>query len=153
MQMRFADITATRPEREALAARYAALDASLATAPEATLREWDALRRVVEGWSALAHLRFAQDTTDAAAKAEREYADALAPVVQGHDTDLKRRILAEVDPALVARLCGAHAAALWRCDITTFAPEIADDLEEESRLGARYTALLAGAKKIGRAHV
>jgi M3 family oligoendopeptidase len=146
MDMRFADITAARPERDALAARYAALNESLATTPEATLREWDALRREVEGWSALAHLRFAQDTTNATAKAEREYADALAPVVQGHDTELKRRILAEVDRALVARVCGANTPALWRCDITTFAPEIADDLEEESRLGARYTALLASAK-------
>ncbi|HEV7456352.1 MAG TPA: M3 family oligoendopeptidase [Roseococcus sp.] len=146
MELRFSDITAPRPDREGLAARYEALNAALAQAPEATLREWDALRREVDGWMALAHLRFAQDTTDAATKAEREYADALGPVVQGHETAMKRRVLAEVDLALVAEICGAHTPALWRCDITTFAPEIAADLEEEARLSARYTALLAGAK-------
>jgi len=146
MDQRFADIAAPRPEREALAARYAALNASLAAQPEATLRDWDALRREVESWSALVHLRFAQDTTDAAAKAEREYADALGPVVQGHDSALKARILAELDPGLVATQCGAIAPALWRCDIGSFAPEIAADLEEEAKLSARYTALLAGAK-------
>lgn len=146
MELRFSDIAAPRPDREALAARHAALNASLGPAPEATLREWDALRREVDGWMALAHLRFAQDTTDATAKAEREYADALGPVVQGHETAMKRRILEEVDTALVASVCGAQAPALWRCDITTFAPEIAADLEEEAKLSARYTALLAGAK-------
>lgn len=146
MELRFSDITAPRPDRETLAARYEALNAALAAAPDATLREWDALRREVDGWMALAHLRFAQDTTDATAKAEREYADALAPVVQGHETAMKRRVLEEVDLALVAEICGAHTPALWRCDITTFAPEIAADLEEEARLSARYTALLAGAK-------
>ncbi|WP_206931409.1 M3 family oligoendopeptidase [Roseococcus thiosulfatophilus] len=146
MELRFSDITAPRPDREGLAARYEALNAALAQAPEVTLREWDALRREVDGWMALAHLRFAQDTTDAEAKAEREYADALAPVVQGHETAMKRRVLEEVDLALVAEICGAHTPALWRCDITTFAPEIAADLEEEAKLSARYTALLAGAK-------
>lgn len=146
MELRFSDITAPRPDRDTLAARYEALNAALAAAPDATLREWDALRREVDGWMALAHLRFAQDTTDAEAKAEREYADALAPVVQGHETAMKRRVLAEVDLALVAEICGAHTPALWRCDITTFAPAIAADLEEEAKLSARYTALLAGAK-------
>lgn len=148
MELRFSDITAPRPDREALAARYAALNAALPQAPDATLREWDALRREVDGWLALAHLRFAQDTTDEAAKAEREYADALGPVVQGHETEMKRRVLAEVDLALVAEICGAHTPALWRCDITTFDPAIAADLEEEAKLSARYTALLAGAKLV-----
>lgn len=146
MDQNFRDITAPRPEREALAARYAALHAGLAAAPEATLARWDALRRELESWSALAHLRFAQDTTDPAAKAEREYADALAPVIQGHETQMKRRLLAEMDRATIAQAFGAHTPALWECDITTFDPAIAGDLEEESRLSARYTALLASAK-------
>ncbi len=35
------------------------------------MAEWDALRRSYDTWSALVHLRFAQDTTDAAAQAAR----------------------------------------------------------------------------------
>ena len=34
---------------------------------------------------------------------------------------------------------------LWECDVATFAPSIKADLEEESWLTARYTALLASA--------
>ena len=140
---RFADIEAPTPTREGLDAAYAGLHAQLdAGAVAAALAAWDALRREVETWSALTHLRYDQDTTDDAARLAREYADALAPVITGHDVAMKRRLLAT--PGVEA-LAGAHATRLWTMDITTFDPAIADALEEESRLGARYTALLAGA--------
>ncbi len=141
--LRFADIAAATPSRDSLAADYAALHAQLDADPPAALAAWDRLRREVGSWSALARLRFAQDTTDAAAKAAREYADALAPVVIGHEVAMKRRLLAT--PGMDA-LAGAHALRLWETDITTFDPAISAALEEESRLGARYTALLAAAK-------
>ena len=103
---------------------------------------WDALRREVETWSALTHLRHDQDTTDPEARAAREYADALAPVATGHEVDMKRRLLATPG---IAALAGDHALRLWEMDITTFDPAIAAALEEESRLGARYTELMASA--------
>ena len=140
--LRFADIAAPTPTQDTLAAEYAALHAQLDTDPAGALASWDRLRREVDSWSALVHLRFAQDTADAAAKAAREYADALAPVVTGHEVGMKRRLLATPG---VAALAGAHAVRLWETDITTFDPAIAAALEEESRLGARYTALLAAA--------
>ena len=56
--------------------------------------QWDGLRRAFDTWTALVHLRFAQDTTDAAAKAAREYADALAPEAADLEIALKRRLLA-----------------------------------------------------------
>ncbi len=141
--LRFADIAAPTPTRDSLAAGYAALHLMLDTDPAAALASWDQLRREVDSWSALVHLRFAQDTADAAAKAAREYADALAPVATEHEVGMKRRLLAT--PGIEA-LAGAHAVRLWETDITTFDPAIAAALEEESRLGARYTALLAAAK-------
>ena len=145
--MQFQDITAPTPTAESLAAGHARITALLDTGERATaVAEWDAMRRATETWSALVHLRFAQDTTDAGAKAAREYADALAPTATGHEVALKRRLLADPDRAAVEALVGAHVLRLWETDITTFTPEIAADLEEESRLSARYTALLASAK-------
>ena len=141
--IRFADIAAPTPTRDSLAAAYAALDTQLDTDLPGALAAWDALRREVGSWSALVHLRFAQDTTDADAKQAREYADALAPVITGHEVAMKRRLLAT--PGVEA-LAGRHALRLWETDVTTFDPAIAADLEEESRLSARYTELLAGAK-------
>jgi M3 family oligoendopeptidase len=145
MTLRFAEISAPRPEPAALADAYGALHARLAADPAATLAAWDRLRRENETWSALAHLRFAQDTREPEARAAREHADAMAPVIQDHDTRLKQRLLDEVDSAVLAAATGSHAPRLWACDIASFAPAIAADLEEESRLVARYTALLAGA--------
>ncbi|MFC0409128.1 M3 family oligoendopeptidase [Roseomonas elaeocarpi] len=149
-QLRFDDIAAEQPTRETLAERYGAINALLdqpGTGNRAeALQRWDVLRREYDSWSALVHLRFSQDTTDADRKAAREYADALAPVATEHEIALKRRLLAEPDRAGVEQLAGAHAVRLWETDVTTFEPAIAADLEEESRLGARYTELLASAR-------
>ncbi len=150
MAIRFEDIRAETPTREGLAARYAAIGALLdrpGTSGHAeVLEDWDRLRREYDSWSALVHLRFSQDTTDADAKAGRAYADALSPVATGHEVALKRRLLADPDRVGLERLAGAHAVRLWEGDVTTFEPAIAADLEEESRLGARYTELLASAR-------
>ena len=141
--LEFSSIAAPTPSRESLAAAYAALHAQLDSGENRpALAAWDALRRELETWSALTHLRFDQDTTNEAAAAAREFADGLAPVITGHEVAMKRRLLALPD---VDDLAGRHAARLWAMDITTFEPAIADALEEESRLGAQYTALMASA--------
>ncbi len=147
MTLRFDEISAPRPDRDTLAAQRAAVEARLDAGDRAgALAEWDAARRGYETWSALVHLRFAQDTTDREAVAAREYADALAPEAATHETALKRRLLADADRAGLEALAGAHAVALWETDITAFDPEIAAETEEESRLTARYTALTASAR-------
>ena len=55
---------------------------------------------------------------------------------------LKRRLLADAIRRAAA-LAGEHALRLWETDVTTFDPAIKPDLEEEARLSARYTELLA----------
>jgi M3 family oligoendopeptidase len=147
MTLRFDEIVALRPDKETLAAQRAAVEARLDAGDRAgALAEWDQARRGYETWSALVHLRFAQDTTDKEAVAAREYADALAPEAATHETALKRRLLGEPDRAGLEALAGRHAVALWETDITAFDPKIAAETEEESRLSARYTALMAGAR-------
>ena len=145
--MQFRDITAPTPTAESLAAGHARITALLDAGERAeALAEWDAARRAADSWSALVHLRFAQDTTNAGAKAAREYADALAPTATGYEVDIKRRLLRDPDRGAVEALVGAHVLRLWETDITTFNPQITADLEEEARLTARYTELLASAK-------
>ncbi|MFL5287994.1 MAG: M3 family oligoendopeptidase [Rhodopila sp.] len=143
----FAAISEPTPTRESLAAEYAAINATLDAGARAdALAAWDALRRRYDTWSALVHLRFAQNTRDEAAKAARDYADALAPEAADLETALKRRLLADPDQPGLSALVGPHALRLWETDITTFHPAIKPDLEEEARLCARYTELLAGAQ-------
>ena len=146
MSLRFADIGAPRPTRESLAADHAAIEALLEHGDRAAaLASWDRQRRQYDSWSALVHLRFAQDTKDAAAIADRDYADALAPEATEVEVAIKRRILADPGRAAWEAVAGAHVLRLWDCDIATFDPAIKADLEEESRLSARYTSLLSGA--------
>ncbi len=143
----FAEIHAERPTREGLAATYAAIGALLDRgALGQALADWDAVRRRTDSWSALVHLAFSRDTASATARADRDYADALSPVVTDHDTGLKHRLLALPDRAALAGLVGEHVIRLWESDVTTFAPSIAADLETEAGLCARYTELLASAR-------
>src|SRR4051812_48617330 len=116
--LHFSDITEPRPTQAGLAEAYAGINASLdrAGAPAA----WDSLRRHYDTWSALVHLRFAQDTTDVTAKADRDYADALAPEAAELEVALKRRLLADADQPGLAGLVGGHALRLWETDVTTF---------------------------------
>jgi M3 family oligoendopeptidase len=144
---RFTDIGEPKPNRTGLAEQYAAIGATLDQGDRRTaLATWDGLRRRYDTWSALVHLRFAQDTTDAASRADRDYADALSPEAADLDVALKRRLLADPDRAGLAELTGDHALRLWETDVTTFDPAIKADLEEEARVASRYTELLASSK-------
>ena len=141
----FSAITAPRPDRDSLARDHAAVTALLDGGDvPAALALWDRQRREYDTWSALVHLRFAQDTASETAKADRDYADGLAPEATEHEIAIKRRLLGLRDA--VAPIVGAHALGLWESDLATFDPAIKPDLEEESRLSARYTALLASAR-------
>ncbi len=144
---RFAAISQPKPTRASLTQAYAAIGASLDRGfLEAALAAWDSLRRQYETWSALAHLRFAQDATDETARSDRDYADALSPEAADLEIALKRRLLADEDPARLTGLVGEHALRLWDMDLTTFDPAIKSDLEAEAKLAARYTQLLASAR-------
>jgi M3 family oligoendopeptidase len=146
-QPRFADIGEPTPTQAGLTRAYAAIEAALEGGDRRrALADWDALRRRYDTWSALVHLRFAQDTTDVAARADRDYADTLSPEATDLEVALKRRLLSDPDRPAIAAMVGEHALRLWDTDITTFDPAIKPDLEEEARLTAQYTELLASAK-------
>jgi M3 family oligoendopeptidase len=145
--IRFDQIDAPRPDKAGLQDSHAALVSLLEKGDiSAAIQAWDQTRRAYETWSALVHLRFAQDTTSARAKADREYADGLSPEAADLETDFKRRLLALTDRQSLVRAAGAHAVRLWETDVTAFDPAIKPDLEEESRLSARYTEILASAR-------
>lgn len=147
MNMVFKDIKAATPTTETLARDYAAINAKLdASDLHGGFAEWEHLRRENETWSSLTHLHFEQDTKNGAAKAALEYHDELMPTATNYEVALKRRLLDHRDRKSVQALTGAHALRLWETDITTFSPEIEPDLQAESKLQSRYTAVLASAK-------
>jgi M3 family oligoendopeptidase len=145
-EIHFDSISAERPTRETLAAGYAAIHRLLDAQDRAgALAAFDSLRRGYETWSSLVYLRFEQNTADAAAKADQDYADALNPEATRLEIEVKRRLLGDPDQPGLAALAGLHALRLWQTDILTFDPTIVGSLEQEAQLASRYTALLAAA--------
>jgi len=145
--MKISDITAPKPSKDSLAAAYARINLMLDAGDLAPgIAAWDEQRRLYETWGSLTHLHFEQDTTNEVFKAEKDFADELAPVATSHEIALKRRLLAMSNRAAVEAITGAHALRLWETDVTTFDPVIEADLEQEAKLFSRYTALQASAK-------
>ncbi len=145
--LRFDEIALDTPSRESLAAHYAAVEAMLDLGGRTeALAAWDATRREHASWTTMALIRFFQDPETPEPTAGRALADALKPAAQGHDVAVTRRLLADPDRAGLEQEAGAHAVELWQADVATFDPVIADRLEEESRLEARYTELTSSAR-------
>src|SRR5579862_10009043 len=108
--IRFDSISAAKPDKASLAAAYDGLTQRLNAGDLAgSLQEWDNERRAFDTWSALVHLRFAQNTQDAQAKADREFADAIAPEAADLETSFKRQLLARPDRSALESAAGTHA--------------------------------------------
>ncbi|MCB9899299.1 MAG: M3 family oligoendopeptidase [Planctomycetes bacterium] len=120
----------------------------------AAVRRWDAQRRRNATWASLAQIRFRQDTGDAAARAEREIADALVPKLDGLDARVQRAILEGPHREAFARELGDHVLDLWAHPAAVNRPEVEDDLARENALAAEYTRLMGSARLAfdGRTH-
>ncbi|MBB2169386.1 M3 family oligoendopeptidase [Gluconacetobacter aggeris] len=147
MSIQFADLTFPPPSAESLDAAFGAVSALLDEGDRAqALARFDAERRAYDSWASMVALRFSQDTTSQQARSDRDLADRLTPHVTELEVAIKRRLLDDPDRAGLATAIGTHTVRLWETDITTFDPRIREALEEEARLGADYTALLAAAR-------
>lgn len=149
--VQFEQIEAPTPTYEGIAAEYADIRKSLDEASDADARAraietWDTLRRRLDTWGSLVHLRFNQDTTNEKYKADREYCDQLTPRVTELDVDLKKTLLASQHRSELTDRFGDQAFQLWEVDVLTYDPAIQDDLVTESTLEAEYNELLAAAR-------
>ncbi len=139
------------PDLDELTARYETLEAQLAAAGDdaerlAVIRDWDNLRRRLDSWRSLAHLRFNQDTENAQYRSAREHCDELTPRITRLDVSFKRKLLASPHRAGLQARLSTQAFSLWESDVMAFEPIIEDDLVTEARLEAEYVELLAGAR-------
>jgi len=149
--MHIDDISASRPLYEDLAGQYRAFEEALASARDGdsaahAVQRWDARRRETQTWTSLVTLRFSQDTANADFKREREYCDEITPRLQALDVRVMRALLAHPQRPALERRVGAHAFALWTCEVQAFDPAIQPQLVREAKLKAENDALIAGAK-------
>ena len=144
------DIQTERPDLEEIAARYRGIENEMLHAVgtrdvlEAVAR-WDHLRRELDTWANLTHLRFNQDTRNEAFKAEREFCDEITPKLTDFDVRIKRKLLSSrFRPELEQKL-GLTAFALWEADVLSFDPAIEAEMVQEAKLQAEYGELQAKA--------
>ncbi len=134
------------PDMDAVTGRYRAFEQALQSASPATwlptFREWDDLRRELDAWAALTHVRFTQDTRDEQARAALKHRDELLPALTALEVEMKRRFV--IERRQLAPELGEHAFRLWENDLSTFDPVVEPDLIAESKLRTEYTQLLSG---------
>ena len=149
--LHFRDIDVPAPTYEAAATEYDSIQqefdrAADAGAALAAVKRWDALRRRLETWQSLTHLRFHQDTRNEAYKKARDYCDELRPKLIELDVRMKRKLVQSPLRRELQRKLGAQAFALWEADITTYDPAIEQEMVREAKLEAEYVELTASAK-------
>ena len=147
----FANIQVKTPTLEQVTAEYQTIHNALEQAEtraekEQALQQWDNLRRRLESWSALTSLHFSQDTRNQDYKEEQDYSDELQPKLTALAVEMKRKLLGSSQKAELEAILGKHAFNLWSADVTTFEPEIENDLVQESKLVNQYVELLASAE-------
>ncbi len=151
-ETQFADMAVDAPRLEELRQKFEHIARQLVEEESgerraAAVREWDALRGEASTWFALAHLRFNQDTSDAAARAAREEADAFLPSYTDLELKVKAALLESPHRTqLEQQFAAGHAFDLWEHDAAAFHTDIVDDLVHEQQLIARYVELLGGAR-------
>jgi M3 family oligoendopeptidase len=150
-QVDFSEITAETPTFEQVVGEYKAIYESLdkAQSPaesEVALRQWDELRRRLNTWTELTHLRFHQDTQNESYKTALNYCDELTPKLTALEVEMQRRLLGSPHRPELERVLGKQAFLLWEALVTTFDPVIEPDLVQEAKLTAEYTELLASAQ-------
>ena len=110
------------------------------------VQQWDQLRKDLETWEALVHLRFNQDTTNSQYQRDREYCDQLRPKLTELAVDLKRKLLESSHRDSLVTTMGQQCFSLWESDVLTYQPSIEQGLVRESELEAQYNQLTAGAE-------
>lgn len=149
--MHFSDISIVPAVYEDVAAQYKRFEYEFDGADTAeerveVLRRWDGLRKQLETWGALVHLRFNQDTRIEERKRARDAFDEMKPRLTELKLGFVRKLLQSPHRQELEKSLGRQIFALWEAEVTTFDPAIAFDLVNESKLTARYTELLASAE-------
>jgi M3 family oligoendopeptidase len=103
--------------------------------------EWNELRARVDTNKTRAHVRYQQNTADAAAKEEQSFWNDAAPALRELDDMHARSLIESPHVERIVRRFGSQLLRLKECAANMFAPEIRAALAEEARLCDRYVAL------------
>jgi M3 family oligoendopeptidase len=135
------DLDVVRVQSQRLAQACAQADSADAFLEQ--VRAWNRLRATVDTQWNIAMVRYNQDTSDEAARAEQDFWDQAAPILRELDVLHARTLLDSSFAHALDGEFGAQLRALKQCQSATFVPAIKDMVAEEARLCSAYTELLA----------
>ena len=151
MAFDFTNYTLPRPDLAAVESEHQAILDRLSNSESAAdtiaiMREWDEYRRQLYTWEEVTLVRFEQDTQNETYKTEREFCDEIRPKMIELSLKIKCALLESPHREAVQAEFGSQAFELWDVERLTYDPAVEKDMVEESKLGAKYTELLAAAK-------
>jgi M3 family oligoendopeptidase len=133
---------------ELLSQRYSAVAAALACPLEETgffeaIDRWEQLRRDVSSWKSMVEIRTRQNAGDAMAYEQSAIVASSLPQFEAYDSKIKRAILDSPHRNALESRIGGFVLSRWALDLQASHPQMSQYLEEQSRLGDRYTQTLA----------
>ena len=147
----FPDFAYERPDLDRLSAAFTAVleelrAAATPAAAAAAIEQIDSIRSGVSSAYNVAYIRYSTDTRDDFYRTEKEWFDANLPRTQEWETDYYRALLDNPHrPALEQRF-GARLFSAAEVALTTFRPEIVEELKRVNKLNSGYTQLRGGAR-------
>ncbi|WP_442599288.1 M3 family oligoendopeptidase [Neobacillus sp. D3-1R] len=149
--MKFEEYTYTRPNMEEVKASFHISLEQFKTADDIE-KQNDAMKKINEirghlgTMFNLCSIRHSVDTNDEFYKAEQDYMDEIAPVVEGLISEYYEALVSSPFRAELEEKWGRQLFDLAEGQLKTFHPDIIPLLQKENKLSTEYTKLVASAK-------
>lgn len=149
--MKFAEYPYARPDMDAVKAQFEELlnrfeSSASVEEQNAVLVELNRYRQQFETAREIVYIRHTVNTKDEFYEGEKAFFDEAEPVYTGLLSDYYRKLTGSKFRSELETVWGAQLFRLAELSLSTFKPEIVEDLQTENKLVSEYVKLLASAK-------
>ena len=150
--IKFEEYEYVRPELEDYKDKYQSQIDKLKeakTADEAldTFRKLQSYLAEYESYYTLASIRNSVNTKDEFYEKEMEYISETAPQLEEYLVEFKKALLESPHRKILEDKLGSYLFKQYESDLTTFSPEIIEDLAEENKLIIEHSKLISSCEK------
>ncbi|MDO7905651.1 M3 family oligoendopeptidase [Paenibacillus sp. JX-17] len=149
--MKFSEFKYERPDLPLIEQRFNNLlpafkDASSYEEQDKAMSDINKLFSEVGTHIQLVSVRHSIDTTDEFYKAEQDYADEIGPILQQYITEYYQALVDSKFRSELENKWGSQLFRLAELSLSTFHPDVIEDLQKENKLATEYSQLIASAK-------
>lgn len=151
IHMKFEDYKYERPNMDEVEAAFQSEiekfeNAESASEQSEAMNRINQIRNQLGTMFNLCSIRHTVDTNDEFYKAENDYMDEIAPIVEGFVSKYYQALVSSKFRSELEEKWGTQLFALAEAQLKTFSPEIIPLLQKENKLSSEYTKLVASAK-------